>query len=66
VTRAVAEVELITQRNAAMVEENNAEIHGLRQRVDTLSEKIDRFRTGDGDVGYEHHGPAEVTRYRAA
>ena len=31
-----------------MVEENNAEIHGLRQRVDMLSEKIDRFRTGDG------------------
>jgi len=66
VTRAVAEVELITQRNAAMVEENNAEIHGLRQRVDTLSEKIDRFRTGDGDVGYGHHGPTAVTHYRAA
>lgn len=66
VTRAVAEVELITQRNAAMVEENNAEIHGLRQRVDTLSEKIDRFRTGDGDVGYEHHSGAGAARYRAA
>jgi methyl-accepting chemotaxis protein len=47
VTRAVHEVELITQRNAAMVEENNAEIHGLRSRVETLSEKIDRFKTRD-------------------
>ncbi|MFT4180394.1 MAG: methyl-accepting chemotaxis protein, partial [Rhizobium sp.] len=65
VTRAVGEVELITQRNAAMVEENNAEIHGLRQRVDMLSEKIDRFRTGDGNEIHAHddNGPQ---RYRAA
>ncbi|MGZ9722601.1 methyl-accepting chemotaxis protein [Rhizobium miluonense] len=65
VTRAVAEVELITQRNAAMVEENNAEIHGLRQRVDMLSEKIDRFRTGEGEVGYEDYNGPDA-RYRAA
>ncbi|ENN89263.1 methyl-accepting chemotaxis sensory transducer [Rhizobium freirei PRF 81] len=65
VTRAVAEVELITQRNAAMVEENNAEIHGLRQRVDMLSEKIDRFRTGEGEMGYEDYSGAEA-RHRAA
>ncbi|WP_047455264.1 methyl-accepting chemotaxis protein [Rhizobium rhizogenes] len=65
VTRAVGEVELITQRNAAMVEENNAEIHGLRQRVDTLSEKIDRFRTGDGDEMYESYDTGK-SRYRAA
>ena len=48
VTSAVHDVELITQKNAAMVEENNAEIHGLRQRVELLSDKIERFRTGDG------------------
>ncbi|KAA1178737.1 HAMP domain-containing protein [Rhizobium tropici] len=65
VTRAVSEVELITQRNAAMVEENNAEIHGLRQRVDMLSEKIDRFRTGEGEAGYANYSSAD-TRYRAA
>ncbi|MBB5573636.1 MULTISPECIES: methyl-accepting chemotaxis protein [Rhizobium] len=65
VTRAVGEVELITQRNAAMVEENNAEIHGLRQRVDMLSDKIDRFRTGDGDGAYEGHHNG-MDRYRAA
>jgi len=46
VTTAVNDVELITQKNAAMVEENNAEIHGLRQRVELLSDKIERFRTG--------------------
>ena len=46
VTQAVHEVELITQQNAAMVEENNAEIHGLRRRVEVLTDKIDRFRTG--------------------
>jgi methyl-accepting chemotaxis protein len=50
VTQAVHEVELITQQNAAMVEENNAEIHGLRQRVELLSDKIDRFKTGDGSA----------------
>ncbi len=39
-TRGVQEVELITQRNAAMVEENNAEIYGLRRRVEALTSKI--------------------------
>ena len=47
VTHAVHEVELITQQNAAMVEENNAEIHGLRRRVEVLTDKIDRFKTDD-------------------
>ncbi|MGF0538465.1 methyl-accepting chemotaxis protein [Agrobacterium sp. ES01] len=47
VTRAVGDVELITQRNAAMVEENNAEIQGLRDRVEALSAKIGQFRTGE-------------------
>ena len=47
VTHAVHEVELITQQNAAMVEENNAEIHGLRRRVEALTDKIDRFKTGE-------------------
>lgn len=50
VTHAVHEVELITQRNAAMVEENNAEIHGLRQRIEMLSEKIKRFKTRDSET----------------
>ncbi len=50
VTRAVQEVEAITQRNAAMVEENNAEIHGLRRRVETLSQMIERFKTRDARV----------------
>lgn len=45
VTHAVRDVELITQQNAAMVEENNAEIQGLRQRVDILMHKIGHFRT---------------------
>eukprot|EP00913_Durusdinium_trenchii_P008258 g7755.t1 len=45
VTHSVQEVELITQRNAAMVEENNAEIHGLRRRVEELTSMINRFRT---------------------
>ncbi len=54
VSKAVHDVELITQQNAAMVEENNAEIQGLRQRVDMLSDKVNRFRTGEeGEVhGY--------------
>ncbi|MDQ0320585.1 methyl-accepting chemotaxis protein [Pararhizobium capsulatum DSM 1112] len=54
VNQAVHEVELLTQQNAAMVEENTAEIHGLRQQVDTLNEKIERFKTGTRvqPVGY--------------
>lgn len=58
VTQAVHEVELITQQNAAMVEENNAEIHGLRQRVEVLTEKIDRFRTGSPVGRNGDRGPA--------
>ncbi|MET0748367.1 MAG: methyl-accepting chemotaxis protein [Rhizobium sp.] len=58
VTSAVNDVELITQKNAAMVEENNAEIHGLRQRVELLSEKIERFRTGDGARSSAQHNRA--------
>ncbi|WEZ83278.1 HAMP domain-containing methyl-accepting chemotaxis protein [Rhizobium sp. 32-5/1] len=46
VNQAVRQVELITQQNAAMVEENTAEIHGLRRQVDILNEKIERFKTG--------------------
>jgi methyl-accepting chemotaxis protein len=40
-------VEHITQANAAMVEENTAEIHGLRSQVEVLSQKIDRFKVRD-------------------
>jgi len=59
VNQAVHQVELITQQNAAMVEENTAEIHGLRRRVQTLNEKIDHFKTRDLDArvddGYGRH-----------
>lgn len=49
VNQAVHQVELITQQNAAMVEENTAEIHGLRSRVEVLNRKIDHFKTRDLD-----------------
>ena len=59
VNQAVHQVELITQQNAAMVEENTAEIHGLRRRVQTLNQKIDHFKTRDLDMreneGYGRH-----------
>ncbi|MDX3925362.1 MAG: methyl-accepting chemotaxis protein [Shinella sp.] len=53
VNQAVQQVELITQKNAAMVEENTAEIHGLRRRVEILNRKIDHFRTGDTSLRHE-------------
>ncbi|WP_429815711.1 methyl-accepting chemotaxis protein [Ensifer sp. B1-9] len=56
VNSAVHEVELITQQNAAMVEENTAEIHGLRRQVEMLNEKIERFRTGTDDIGGQAQG----------
>ncbi|MBD9372217.1 methyl-accepting chemotaxis protein [Rhizobium sp. ARZ01] len=57
VNQAVHQVELITQQNAAMVEENTAEIHGLRSRVEVLNRKIDHFKTRDLDRrdGYGDH-----------
>ncbi|MBP1882171.1 methyl-accepting chemotaxis protein [Sinorhizobium mexicanum] len=60
VNSAVHEVELITQQNAAMVEENTAEIHGLRRQVEALNEKIERFKTGTsgvGEYGEVRYGP---------
>ncbi len=56
VSKAVHEVELITQQNAAMVEENNAEIHGLRQRVGLLAEEIDHFKISDHQIDLGYHG----------
>lgn len=56
VSQALGEVELITQRNAAMVEENNAEIHGLRGRAMALAEKIEHFRVGDAPAAQGRRG----------
>ncbi len=47
VNSAVRDIEHITQHNAAMVEENTAEIHRLRQQVELLNERISRFQTAD-------------------
>ncbi len=65
VTQAVHEVELLTQQNAAMVEENNAEIHGLRQRVELLTDKVDRFRTGSRDGDHPAAGHGSSSSYAA-
>ncbi|KSV79738.1 chemotaxis protein [Sinorhizobium sp. GW3] len=56
VNSAVHQVELITQQNAAMVEENTAEIHGLRRQVEALNDKIERFRTGTDGIGARGQG----------
>lgn len=44
VNNAVRDVEHITQHNAAMVEENTAEIHRLRHQVEVLNEESPTFR----------------------
>ncbi|RFB83448.1 methyl-accepting chemotaxis protein [Rhizobium leguminosarum bv. trifolii] len=49
VNNAVRDVEHITQHNAAMVEENTAEIHRLRQQVELLNERISHFQTVAAD-----------------
>ncbi|MNW20482.1 hypothetical protein D3C71_2208900 [compost metagenome] len=59
------EVELITQQNAAMVEENTAEIHGLRRQVEALNEKIERFKTGTSTVGSQAYGRGYGAHYAA-
>jgi uncharacterized coiled-coil protein SlyX len=47
VNNAVRDVEHITQHNAAMVEENTAEIHRLQHQVEVLNERISHFQTAD-------------------
>ncbi|MGO7335386.1 methyl-accepting chemotaxis protein [Rhizobium leguminosarum] len=47
VNNAVRDVEHITQHNAAMVEENTAEIHRLRHQVEVLNDRISHFQTAD-------------------
>lgn len=46
VMRAVHDAEAITQRNAAIVVENNTEIHHLRHRAEFLAKKIETFKVG--------------------
>lgn len=65
VNSAVHEVELITQQNAAMVEENTAEIHGLRRQVEALNEKIERFKTGTSTVASQAYGRGHGAHYAA-
>jgi methyl-accepting chemotaxis protein len=65
VNEAVREVELLTQQNAAMVEENTAEIHGLRHQVDTLNERIERFKTGTSHSVSGGRAPAHGKSYAA-
>ncbi|KOF22792.1 chemotaxis protein [Ensifer adhaerens] len=65
VNSAVHEVELITQQNAAMVEENTAEIHGLRRQVEALNEKIERFKTGTSTVASQAYGRGYGAHYAA-
>ncbi len=60
VNQAVNAMDQTTQQNAAMVEENTAEIHGLRHRVEVLNQKIDHFKTRDLDTQHggsygQHH-----------
>ncbi|MBP2448118.1 methyl-accepting chemotaxis protein [Rhizobium leguminosarum] len=54
---AVHDVEHVTQHNAAMVEENTAENHRLRQQVDVLNESISHFQTADGRRASPAAGP---------
>ncbi|MGZ2433635.1 methyl-accepting chemotaxis protein [Rhizobium redzepovicii] len=61
VNNAVRDVEHITQHNAAMVEENTAEIHRLRQQVELLNERISHFQTADG----RRTSPASIVRMAA-
>ncbi|OOG67444.1 methyl-accepting chemotaxis protein [Sinorhizobium sp. A49] len=65
VNSAVHEVELITQQNAVMVEENTAEIHGLRRQVEALNEKIERFKTGTSTVAGQAYGRGYGSNYAA-
>ncbi|PDT22882.1 methyl-accepting chemotaxis protein [Rhizobium hidalgonense] len=62
VNNAVRDVEHITQHNAAMVEENTAEIHRLRQQVEVLNERISHFQTADG----RRTSPASTLRMAVA
>ncbi|MDF0662377.1 methyl-accepting chemotaxis protein [Rhizobium sp. BC49] len=61
VNNAVRDVEHITQHNAAMVEENTAEIHRLRQQVELLNERISHFQTADG----RRTSPVSIVRMAA-
>jgi methyl-accepting chemotaxis protein len=47
VNSAVNQMDQVTQRNAAMVEESTAASHGLAQEAEKLSQLIARFRVGE-------------------
>ncbi|MBP1806045.1 methyl-accepting chemotaxis protein, partial [Rubellimicrobium aerolatum] len=61
---AVAQMDQITQQNAAMVEETTRAVNGLATRIGDMSERINRFHTGPdessdtGDVPSARSGPS--------
>lgn len=49
VNAAVGEMDQVTQRNAAMVEETTAASHNLLKEASALLESIRRFRVSEGE-----------------
>ncbi|MBN9479523.1 MAG: methyl-accepting chemotaxis protein [Bordetella sp.] len=68
INTAVAQMDQMTQQNAAMVEESTAAAHALAQETAGLGELMSRFRTGEGSSprAAPTRGPAPVVEPPAA
>lgn len=58
VNTAVSQMDQITQKNAAMVEETSAEAQRLKDEAHDLGVKLSRFRLGDGGGASSRQHPA--------
>ncbi|MBP1807573.1 hypothetical protein J2Z33_003446, partial [Rubellimicrobium aerolatum] len=56
---AVAQMDQITQQNAAMVEETTAAVRAMATQTQVVAHEIDRFRTGAGGSAAEWRQDAE-------
>ncbi|MEM9837672.1 MAG: methyl-accepting chemotaxis protein [Pseudomonadota bacterium] len=61
VTKAVGDLDAVTQQNAAMVEETTAASHDMRENADKLADLMSRFRIDTAEAGYDTE-----TEYRIA
>jgi methyl-accepting chemotaxis protein len=66
VNKAVAEMDHVTQQNAAMVEQTTASTHSLSQEIDELARATSRFRTSQREAHKANSSPYPPTRMARA
>ncbi|MDT0507115.1 methyl-accepting chemotaxis protein [Novosphingobium sp. MMS21-SN21R] len=65
VSQTFAQIDNVTQQNAAMVEESTAAAHGLQRQADAMKQLVERFKTSNPREGNAGTGRS-ATKFSAA